>query len=177
MKPRFFNSIMPRVNHQWAAKVLDMRVNPHKGPDLIDENKFVEIKFRLFPNSKNYVKWTILEYQMNYPINGKTPYWGLGTYQLKKPVSEIKTKNELELENLVISRQLYIVEWDWMNQFESYHNQGQTKISSWNHSLRNAKLKKLPEIIQTYNVEKGIVYLTEGVLEKDFQIKIKEMSF
>jgi len=170
MKPRTFNSIMPQVNHEWAAKILNMEINPHNGPDLIDKNKFIEIKFALFPNHKNYVKWTVLEYQMKYPENGKTPYWGLGTYQLKKQIPQIKTQDHEKLEDLVISRKLYIVNWDWMYQFEPYHNSGQTEISSWNYSLRHPKMNKMPKTIEQVEVEKGFIYLTQGVSKNNFKI-------
>jgi len=170
---RKFNSIMPVVNHAWAAKVLNMQVNPHNGPDLVSDEKQIEIKFCLTPASRNYVKWTVLEYQMNY--QNKSPdkpcFWGLGTYKLSGPVSEIKTREPNELEELVISRELFIVNWDWMNQFTSYHNKGQTKISSWDHSLRHPKANKLPKIIKQHKVEKGIIYLTQNIDEEYFNIQ------
>lgn len=164
-----FNNLMPNTHHKWAAEVLNMQSNS-RGPDLIDKNKFIEIKFTLFPNSKNYVKWNVHEYQMKYPENQKTPYWGLGIYALKKPILDIETKNPEELEKLVISRELYIVEWAWMNQFKPYPSFGKTEISSWNNIVRYPKLKKLPPKIKQFKVEKGKLYLTQGISEKDFQI-------
>ena len=110
-KARYFNSIMPGVNHKWAAKALNMQINPDAGPDLIDSNKIVEIKFAVTPNQRNYIKWTVLEHQLNYETKhpNKKAFWGLGTYHIKQPPSTIKTKDPKELESLVISRELFIV--------------------------------------------------------------------
>ena len=168
---RKFNSIMCTINEQWAGKVLNTSPNTHKGPDLIDDNKFVEIKFAIYPNPKDYVKWTILEYQTNYQKQhpNKTGFWGLGTYELQKPISQIKTQNPTKLEELVVSRRLIITNWDWIFQFESYHNSGKTHLSEWDHSLRHAKFNKLPKMSKTYIVEKGEIYLAENVNETYFK--------
>jgi hypothetical protein len=39
MKERTFNSLMPKINEIWSANVLNMNINPNKGPDLIDKDK------------------------------------------------------------------------------------------------------------------------------------------
>jgi len=159
---------MPRVNEQWAAKVLGLKVNPSHGPDLIGDNTIVEIKFNL--NYKRYPRtWTILEYQMAYAQTntGKTAYWGLGQYTLVKPVKEIKTKSKKKLEGFVLKRELYIVSWEWMEQFPPSETSGQTAISSWNNILRYPKYSQLPKIISSHEVDKGIVNLTEGIDIKD----------
>jgi len=72
MKPRTFNSVMHFFNEQWAAEVLNMQVNPHKGPDLIDDGKVVEAKFAvIYPGRKNYTSWKTLEFQIDYGIDRK----------------------------------------------------------------------------------------------------------
>jgi len=170
-KARRFNSIMPLVNHAWTSKILNIPINTHPGPDLINNDKFVELKFAVTPNVKNYIKWTVLEWQVNYQNQNpdKKGFWGLGIYQLQTPPSEIKTENLENLENLVISRELFIVEWDWINQFPPYHNSGETKKSSWDHSLRHPKKNKLPKTIQTYEVNKGLIHLTQETQINYFQ--------
>ena len=100
MKARIFNSVMPRLNEIWAGQVLGMEVNFQKGPDLIDDLKVVELKFCLTGKvcgAEKYPKdWTVLEYQMGY--NEKIlAFWGLGLYEIKRPVSEIKSE---DIENL-----------------------------------------------------------------------------
>jgi hypothetical protein len=166
---RKFNSVMPSVNETWAADVLKMQRNPHKGPDLIDEKKIVEIKFRLMCEDEySHLCWRILEHQKGYRQDGKKAYWGFGKYFLSKPVSKIRTNKELELESLVVSRELFIVPWEWVDQFPVYHQSGKTEKSEWNNHLIFAKGRLLPEIIESYQVEKGFVYLTSGVNKGDF---------
>jgi len=53
MEPRKFNSIMPYYNHKWAAEVLGMELNEEIGPDLIDDYKFLELKFTLVNPKKH----------------------------------------------------------------------------------------------------------------------------
>jgi hypothetical protein len=169
MKARKFNTIMPKVNHEWAARVLGMRVNPQAGPDIIDADKAIELKFSLKngPRGRYPLSWTVLEHQMDYS-NGKTAYWGLGTYTLAYNVSEIKTTEQKELEKLVVARELYIVSWDWMRQYPPHQTEGQTQISRWQNTFRYPKLKDLPDVIETLDVSKGVIYLTDGVNRSDF---------
>ena len=166
MKARKFNSIMPRLNEIWAGQVLGMDVNPQKGPDLIDGSKIVEIKFFLTGRecgAEEYPKdWTVLEYQMGY--NGKIPaFWGLGMYEMNKPVSEIRSEDLEELEAMALKRVLWVVPWSWMKQFPPYKTKGETEISSWDNTLRYPKLKFIPRTTKTYRVRKGVVHLTKGV--------------
>lgn len=177
MKARRFNSIMPSFNEEWAADVLKMKRNISPGPDLIDEDKVVEVKFRLYipesldpvvPN-REYVKWAILGYQMNYNQLGKPAYWALGTYQLDRRVSEIKEKDIERLENFVERRELWVVPWEWMDRFAEYHNSGETESSKWDNLLRHPKKSQLPKNLVSLEVNKGKLHFTEGVDLGDFQ--------
>jgi hypothetical protein len=172
MKARIFNShYMPRVNEEWAALVLGMQVNPDSGPDLVDENKNVEVKFTLI-SPRNYPRsWTVLEHQMDYN-NGKPCFWALGTYELNRPVKKIRDRDIPRLEKLVVNRELYLVTWDWMHQYPASEVSGQTETSSWHNTFRYPKLKDLPKITHSFKVEKGLVHLTEGVPEKEFLIGV-----
>lgn len=160
---------MPAVNHQWAARVLGMRVNPEKGPDIIDNNKVIELKFSLTngPRGRYPLSWTVMEHQMAYS-NGRIAYWGLGTYTLACNVSKIKTSEQEELEKIVVAREIYIVSWDWMRQYPSHQTEGRTRISEWQNTFRYPKPDDLPAVIETRAVNKGFVHLTEGVDRKDF---------
>ena len=120
-RARYFNSIMPKLNHEWASRALDISVNTGKGPDLINDKKFVELKFATFPNAKDYVKWTVLEYQLAYQEQNpdKTGFWGLGIYsiiQLPSTIRKAVLKNNKKLEGLIGDREIFILDWDWMNQ-------------------------------------------------------------
>ena len=68
----------------------------------------VQEKFRLIaPERKSgtYVSWTALDYQQEYDTQTTMPiYWGLGTYELSKPVEDIETKDPGELEELTTKR-------------------------------------------------------------------------
>lgn len=70
----------------------------------------IELKFALTngPRRRYPLSWNVLEYQMAYS-NGRTAYWGLGTYTLACLVPEIKINDTKELEKLVVARELYIV--------------------------------------------------------------------
>ena len=146
------------------------------GPDLHDESKFVEIKFALKNPKKNksdYPRaWTILEHQINYTdLFTGIGFWGLGLYELDRPVKEIKTNEKEELESIVLSRELYITTWSWIYQFPSHETKGKTKFSQWNNTFRYQKLKDIPKITEAYSVEKGLVYLTQGVDSDLFDIQ------
>jgi len=172
MNNRAFNTIMPSVNEQWAARVLGMTWNVGSGPDLIDEDKLVELKF-LNINCLKRIRysgsWTVFDYQLDYDPEKKR-YWGLGTYLLDKPVSSIRTKNKKRLEAHVLERELSIVDWEWMQQFEPHKVQGTTRKSAWKHTFRYAKRAKLPKPVSTYPVEKGRIHLTAGIDPKDFAV-------
>lgn len=168
---RNFNSIMHHVHHLWAAEVLGMQVNPEEGPDLIDNDKIVEVKFTLVVPDKYPEAWTVLEHQMSYPQQyQRKGFWGLGKYWLKVPVEEIKTRSHERLEELVERREMYLVNWDWMIQFPPSSTSGRTEFSEWNNILRYPKARVLPQISKTYKVEKGLVHLIKGVDKRDFPI-------
>ncbi len=167
MDARFFNSIMHRFNHEWAATALGMGVNQNNGPDLINGNKSIELKFCLVgekSGAERYTRgWTVLEYQMDYGENGLLFFWGLGTYELSRPISIIKTREAGRLERYVLKRNLWIVNSDWMQQFPPHRTKGQTKKSSWDNTLRYPKLKSLPRTTVAYRVNGGFVHLTDGI--------------
>ncbi len=166
---RAFNSIMPLVNEKWASKVLGVPLNLGNGPDLVDQGKIIEIKFKLMlQNEYTHICWRILGHQRKYLHTEKKAYWGLGQYWMSKPVSEIKTKNLKELEQLVLRREMYIVDWNWVNQFPSYFQEGQTDKSQWSNELIFAKARLLPPVKATYEVSGGLVHLTDGIDEQSF---------
>ena len=172
MDSRYFNSIMPKYNENWAAKVLKMKLNAHNGADLIDNKKIVEIKFTKKFNSKNYYKWTVIEYQMDYPKNKNKPgFWGMGFYDLNTPISEIKNSNNLE--KFVNSRELIIVDWNWMNQFKPHFTSGNSELTKWEYTLRYPKFSKLPEIQKSLNVEGGKIFFAKNVNMEYYEKIIK----
>ena len=172
MEGRTFNSVMSQVNSKWAAQVLNMEVNPSKGPDLIDSKKIVELKFTLNnPDKYKHLSWRVLEYQMTYPEDrGLVGFWGLAIYELDRNVGEIETKDKNELEEMVVKRELFLVPWEWMNQFPAYNQKGKTQISIWDNTLRFPKKSKLPAIVGTHEVKKGLVHFTEGVDSEYFEM-------
>jgi hypothetical protein len=168
MKARIFNgSLMPCINESWAARVLGMQKTSNGGIDLVNDKKGVEIKFHLVGEKSGaqlYSRiWTILDYQMAYGTAQLPAFWGLGHYELDRPVSKIKTKSPGDLERFVLSRELWIVNWSWMEQFPPHETRGKTKKSSWNNVLRYAKFRCLPKNTRNYEVHGGLVHLTEGV--------------
>jgi len=74
MDPKYFNgAVMHVVNELWTGKVLKMRRNLHRGVDLIDDKKVVEVKFRVVgekAGAEKYPKiWTVEDYQLGYGKN------------------------------------------------------------------------------------------------------------
>ena len=178
---RFNSYAMPKVNQMWAAKVLGMSENPKytSGPDLLfDDGKFVEVKFTLSNPKKtnrrrDYSKsWTVLDPQTEYEeTQGRIGFWGLGLYELDRLVDDIDPsdfKDLKKLELFVKSRELYIIAWNWIYQFPASHVSGQTERSKWDRYLRYPKARLIPTTTRQYPVEKGFVYLTQGVPENLF---------
>jgi hypothetical protein len=173
MEARKFNTEMPILHETWAARVLNMKRNPNPGPDLINSDKIVEIKFTLVgPTLKEnrYPKsWTVLEHQMDYTNNGLRGYWGLGIYEMAFPIREIPIDQLDNLEALVRNRKLWITEWKWMNQYPPSVTGGQTAFSRWENTFRYPKFKDLPPITKSYDVAKGRINLTRRVKKEDFE--------
>jgi hypothetical protein len=160
---------MHRLNENWAAEVLEMKVNPAKGADLIDDKKIVEVKFKaVYPEIYTHFCWRVLDYQMNYKER-EARYWALGAYELPIRASEIRFRNLKELEKQVGERYLWIVKWDWMKQFPFYLQEGETTKTTWSNRISFPKGSKLPEVEEEYPVRNGRVYVTKGVNKGDFQ--------
>ena len=169
MERRKFNSLWHYNNEKWAANALGMTVNFSKGPDLTDDKKVVEVKFNLLkPGAYSHKSWRVLGYQKEYDQLGKKAYWALGTYSLDRPISEIRTSSQEKLEQMVGERKLWLVKWDWMNQFPPYWESGKTKLSEWGHYLIFPKARLLPKVVKTHKVTGGEILFTEGVESKQF---------
>src|SRR4030042_5784813 len=169
MEERKFNSLMHSVNERWAAGVLNMEINPNRGPDIIDNEKAVEIKFKvLYPDGRyTHKDWKILGHQLDYDKEFREIYWGLGFYQINKEVKKVKSN---ELENITDYRELYIVNWGWMYQFPIYHHHGKTEKSEWDHDIIFAKFRLIPKIISQEEISSGKIFFTEGVNPERFKI-------
>ena len=175
MEHRTFNSLMPVVNEKWASRVLGIHHNSGKGPDLVDPGKFVEVKFCLIkPKQEGQYDypcaWTVQDHQVEYnDIWMGQGFWAFGLYELDRPIKKIATPDPEKLEKMVLNRELYITPWSWIYQFPAHTVQGKTKLSEWVNHFRYPKLKDLPKIKATYQVEKGLVHLTKGVPQYMFR--------
>jgi len=156
MKTIEFNSTIPKVNRQWVAGILGMDINPEPGPDLIDDDKAVKIKFTLIHRTRNPIAWPVLKHQLDCP-DSITSYWGLGKFWLDRTISKVKTKEQEELEKMVRVRELYIVPGSWIYQFKP------------NPRVLINLSTNFPRTLRNYRVEKGLIHLTEGVSEEHFQ--------
>jgi hypothetical protein len=176
MKSRSFNSVMPKYNEKWAAKVLGMNVNPNSGPDLIDSEKAVEVKFKMFYTDERYFDkcWRVLGHQVDYDKKHSEIYWSFGFYTLDREVKEIRKSDIPKLESFVLNRELYLVEWDWIKQFPKYHHQGKTAISEWNHFLLYPRMnRKFPKIISSEKVEGELFILLLVLILQNLILKEK----
>jgi hypothetical protein len=164
MKGRTFNSLTSRKHEEWSSKVLGMRLNSGIGPDLIDDEKAVEVKFKLiYPNKSTDKCWRVLGHQLDYDKLYSEIYWGFGFYKLDRGVGEIKIKDVSNFEKIVQERELYVVSWDWIKQFTLYHQSGKTEFSEWNHYLAYPTFNRFPKIILSKEVEGGKLFFTDGV--------------
>ena len=175
MEARKFNSSPnPRTHHLFLGRILNMEVN-HHGPDLSDPYKIVEIKFCLNPGRQG---WTVDENQMAYGNNGKTGYWALGRYEMTRPVAEVKTTVTATLERMVTKREIWVVPWRWMDQFQGSRCTGVGKNGrTWDHTLRYAKKAELPDVKESVDIEKGVIHLTKGVRRDDFSYLFTGIPF
>jgi len=87
---------------------------------------------------------------------------------MKIPVKEVTTRNKEKLEELVSERELWLVPFEWMLQFPPSETSGRTERSEWESILRYPKKNKIPEINNTYKVEKGLVHFAKGIVPEDF---------
>ena len=71
-------------------------------------------------------------------------------------------------------RELYLIEWSWLNQFPSSKTRGQTNVSSWDYILRYPHFKKIPAVVKSYDVEGGRIYLTDGVDDLFFKKRVEK---
>ena len=172
MKARTFNSLMPKYNEIWASNALNMKWNNFDGPDAIDEEKAVEFKFSLSSPTKSKSNcWRVLGHQLDYQNDYPEIYWGLGFYNLVKGVEDFRREDFNDLEKFVKNRELYIVKWDWMSQFNLYHQKGETELSSWDHYLLYPKFESLPKTTSKKEVEGGVIYFTQDISEDIFSEK------
>ncbi|MGY4884563.1 MAG: hypothetical protein ACP5NZ_03215 [Nanobdellota archaeon] len=172
MDERTFNSLMPRLNEIWVANVLNMQINSQRGPDLIDNLKAVEVKFKMLYSNGKYTHkcWRVLGHQVDYDKAFQEIYWGLGFYRVNKEVNEVKRSDLINLEKIVDYREIYLVNWDWVKQFPVYHHNGKTKLSEWDYLMLFPKFNLLPGIISEEVIENGKVFFTEGVNPARFNI-------
>ncbi len=171
MYHRTFNSVMHPLNETWSANVLKMTHNPNQGIDLISPDKNVEVKFTLqLLNEYKHKSWRVLDHELAWGKNGKTAYWALGFYTLTEEIANINVKTPQALERKVIERELFIVNWGWMDQYPRFHHIGKTKNSEWDQWLRFPKYKDIPKTEKTYTVKGGLIHLTNGVKLNLFQI-------
>jgi len=174
MEERRFNARMTCVHETYAARVLGMQRNLSPGIDLLNNRARVEVKSRLLrPGYPK--KWVVQDHQLAYPENSnvKPFYWSLGFYTLDRPVTAIpgNLKNPERLESMVTERVLHLVPWNWMEQYPPHETSGQTEMSKWDLVLRYSQYNKIPEIIHTFQGEKGLIHLTKGVDPDHFDIK------
>ncbi len=181
MKGRKFAPLSAMVHEEWAALVLNMKINDEDGADLRDLRKTVEIKFAL-EGSDHGVFWKIRKNQLEYK-NGKPAYWLLGSYTVRKPIKKIKEGvNDKETREIVEyniqERVAYLVSWEWVRKnFEARRSYGKRGYSRWDEEILYATRAKLPEITETYEVGDAKIYLTKGVPKRSFRIRTDDIPF
>ncbi len=167
MDSRLFNTVITPLHHFWAADLLYLQVGPkpNKGPDLIGYDRIIECKFAAVQSKgrKEPIRWTVDEEQMSYPDEYHKGYWGLGIFWFAKEIKQLDEVSTGWLEKWTLRREMYLVNWEWMNQFKP--SKGKSgKL------LRTPQIKYLPPTYRSYEVNKGLIHLTEGVNPNSFQV-------
>ncbi len=166
---------MKPINQEKAARMLKMQVNG-RGADLVDEEKIVEVKYNLLhQNRYTHRSWRVHEYQMEYGKK-KLAFWAFGFYRMDREVSEIKTTNLQSLGKMVMNRSLYIVPWSWMFQYKKYRQRGKGKAGPWDNTLRFPKYRELPPTKESWQVEGGLVHITQDVPKDLFILTGKKLE-
>ena len=115
--------------------------------------------------------------ELEFNKNGKPSFWALGFYTLNEEPHEIQVRTITALERRVTQREIYLVHWDWMAQFPRYHHQGKTETSEWDLWIRFPKFRDLPRVTETYKINKGTLYFTEGVQREMFNFHPNSLTF
>jgi hypothetical protein len=148
MDARRFINFMPYYHHEWAAAALGMEHNTgNSGPDLTyndgeGDRCCVELKWALVPEipvEAKYPKaWTVDEGQIDYPKTYGKGYWGVGLYTLDRPVRDITDEDLGSLDDLVTSRELWLIRWNWIDKYSPSSVSGKTQKSEWSTQLRKS---------------------------------------
>lgn len=174
MDCRLFNTKMPAVNEEWAARVLGMSRNFGNGVDLYDGDKIVEVKFHLLvnpPKKRQTVCWKGFDYQVDYGKETGLPlYFLLGKYKLDRHIKDIdENVPYYRLEDFVENRNAWIVNAKWFGGFPTYRQIGDNGKRKWDNSLKFAYGHCLPRTYKSFDVEGGKINLTAGVERKYFE--------
>ncbi len=117
MNPRIFTNRIEQCHKQYLADTLDLTVS-NFGIDLINDQIGIELKCRYV---KYPINFAVHYYQIELFRNlspSKELYWAFLVYDLKKDISKINENIlEYDLEKLVYDRRVWLLEWDWINQF------------------------------------------------------------
>ncbi len=167
---------MPIVNEKWVAGVLGIPYNPRDGPDLISEDCYMEVKFHLLGDRENMRKypraaWTVMEHQLSWGKNGRVAYWGLGTFTIKTPVRKLRSKNERALEENVQERELWVLPWEFMEQYPKNETRGKSKITGdeWYNVFRYPKISGIKKIeFLNYSVDRGTIHFSKEINPRYF---------
>lgn len=168
MKSRTFNNYASKIHETWASNLLGIPVNLEDGIDLIDSKRKlgVEVKFAM-----DYQGWTVLDWQLDYGKKLDQAYWALGIYSLNQPISSIRTTNLSKIEKMINRRDLWLVSWDWMNQFPIHKTAGKSEFTEWKLNLVYPKHRLLPKTVKSIPIKNGTLNVTEGVDYSVFDIE------
>ena len=178
-RARRVNPPLSTLNHLWAESVLGIPYKSGRGCDLYDPERSigVEIKFSKVEENKNDITWTVNREQLNYIHQCRYFFWGCGIHHPVQPVSTMFRLTSTVLERKISFRELYLVEPEWVKRTVTFRlTEGKSRTREWSSYLGNASFAKLPQVISSYRVRKGIVHFTEGVPKEKFNVQGRRIS-
>lgn len=118
MKSRAFACKVEEPNLVWLSERVGISISTKGGIDLVDGEIGIELKSRL---SDYYVGFAVHHYQyVKFPRAnpGKELYWAFMVYNLKLPISSIKSVKHIA--KSIQHRKVWIFPWEWVGQFPVY---------------------------------------------------------
>lgn len=170
---RRINTPLSILHHFWVEKVTGISCRTGDGLDLYDPTRSIglEVKFSKAEDDFSSISWTVNRHQLDYAFQCKDFFWACGIHYPIKPIHSLANLNSEILERNISFRELYIVRSSWVPQTVTFRlTQGKSKTKEWSSYLGYAYFNNLPPVISSHKVRKGVVYITEGVDERKFNI-------
>jgi hypothetical protein len=115
MNKRAFTTKIEQHHRRWLSETIHVPVPENTGIDLADEDVGIELKSKYKLYTLNYAIHAYQIHRFQEENEGKQLFWGFLSYDLRKPVEKIYSKENLA--NVVFDVEILFMEWDFVKQF------------------------------------------------------------